>query len=195
MPDRTTQPQTNISQNIIAGPGPNVYWNHSPGAEQPEVREQGPFPIYGNIGSLIGNEGRSYTTCANNGPKIGSGPNCSNSFVPDIYTKDDTCGDECLTKYPESFGLKDFAFPDNMNWTDKVTNSHQVHSYQNLRSSFAGQGPSATFGPSEWVPKLSTDVSRNVSVMNPEKAYAMVGNWLDIPAYANLKYGTYSDKI
>lgn len=49
---------------------------------QPLVREEGPFPIQGNIGSLFKNE----------------------LFVADMYTKKDTCGEECVVVAPFSYG-------------------------------------------------------------------------------------------
>jgi len=43
----------NVRRDIIAGPNPEQYWNHSPGAGTPEFREQGPFAVQGNIGALM----------------------------------------------------------------------------------------------------------------------------------------------
>jgi len=120
-------PRMNTKNNIIAGPNAQDYWFHSPGAEQPEIKEQGPFPIQGNIGSLIAAEASNYNICNLTVPQVGSGPNCTGSFVPDLYTKADTCGSECTSKYPESYAMKDFGFPQGTPSSQKVTNSHQKH--------------------------------------------------------------------
>ena len=92
----------NLRQNIIAGPNPQQYWNHSPGIRAPMEREEGPFPVEGNIGELIRQEANNqYKNCT--APNsIGGSPNCTDSFIPDYYTSTDTCGGECVLKSPES---------------------------------------------------------------------------------------------
>lgn len=190
-------PRMNVRENIIAGPNPMSYWNHSPGFEKPEIREEGPFPIQGNIGSLLKEEADgNYINCSKNKelPTIGSSNNCTDTFTPDIYTKRNTCGSNCDVKYPESYGLKDFGFPEDMPWQKKVTNSHQIHSFQNLRASMPGTGPSNEFGCYEWVPRITSNDKTNACVLNPEKVYEQVGSWNKLPMYSdlqNIKYNRF----
>ncbi len=186
-------PEMNSKQNIIAGPNSMSYWNHSPGAEKPEVREQGPFPIQGNIGSLVREESMgNYQQCSSTGPEVGSAKNCTGTFNSDIYTKNNTCGSNCDMKYPESYGLKDFGFPETMPWDKKVSNSHQIHSFQNLRAGMPGTGPSEELGCYEWVPRVSSNKETNSCVLNPEPVYEQVPSWNKLPVYNNLQNVKYT---
>jgi len=179
-----SSPMMNSKTNIIAGPSPRDYWNHSPGAEKPLVQEDGPFPVQGNIGSLIAQETVNYTDCTM-GPNIGSGPNCSGAFVPDMYTKKDTCGDSCVLKYPESYGVKDFGFPEGSN---KLTDAHQVHAFDNIRAGMAGQ--SSASGCYEWIPALEPNPTTGKCEMKQNIVYSQVGNWNFLPMYSQLQNGT-----
>jgi len=186
-------PEYNVSSNIIAGHDPKMYWNHSPGLMRPEMREEGPFPVQGNIGALMKQEAiNQYASCSpdvddSEVPNIGSSPNCTGVFDEDLYTKSNTCGAECVMKYPESFGLKDFGFPENMPWNLKVTNAHQLHAYQNVRAGMPGQGPANDIGCYEWVPRVSPDQSLNSCVLNQEPAYEQVPSWNKLPMYNNIQ--------
>lgn len=167
----------NARQNIIAGPDPKDYWNHSPGLEQPLVREEGPFPVQGNIGELVSND---YSKCTYD-PTIGLGPNCVGAFTPDIFTKTNTCGSECMLKYPESYGLKDFGFPKDL---PKVSNAHQLHTYQNIRAGMQGQ--TGISGCYEYIPNLSVDKKTNTCYMDEKKEFQQVGNWSALTEFKNL---------
>lgn len=177
-------PRLNTRNNIIAGPSSQDYWFHSPGAEQPEIKEQGPFPIQGNIGSLVAAETTNYNICNTTTPQIGSGPNCSGSFVPDIYTKTNTCGDECMMNYPESYGIKNFGFPNGTPASQKVTNAHQVHAYANIRAAMPGQD--MTNGCYEYIPALKSNPSTGTCYINEKEVYQQVGPWDRLPMYSNL---------
>jgi len=145
-------PILNSKRNIISGPNQGDYWYHSSGLETPEYREEGPFPIQGNIGSLLKQEVSNYAFCSNNN-SVGGGPNCTGVFNQDVYTTQDTCGENCTLKAPESFGIQSFGMT-----KDKMTNIHGLHAYQNVRAAVEGRGPSSDYGCYEFVPNLkSTD--------------------------------------
>ena len=65
------------------------------------VREEGPFPVQGHVGSIVQNEAFNMKFCGKIDhtneklPKINSSPNCSGSFTPDVFTTEDTCGTSC----------------------------------------------------------------------------------------------------
>ena len=142
-------PTLNSRKNIIAGPNDGDYFFHSRGLEVPEYREEGPFPIQGNIGSLIKQEGISnYASCSNN-ISIGGSPNCTGVFNKDIYTVDNTCGSNCKLGAPEAFGMQSFGMK------DPYTNIHGLHAYENIRAASEGKGPSDVYGCYEFVPNLS----------------------------------------
>jgi len=193
-------PTVNSQSNVIAGPRAKDYWDHDLKFEEPEIPEEGAFPIQGSIGSLVANEGlNQFANCTYNVdgvkiPSIGSGPNCGGTFREDLYTKKNTCGAECATKYPESFGDKDFGFPDNMPWSKKVTDAHQTHAYQNIRAGLEGQGPSNELDCYEWVPRISPDKQTGTCIMNQEPAYNTVGDWTKLPMYNNLTKVKWSSK-
>jgi hypothetical protein len=184
-------PQMNTQNYIIDGPGPMEYWNHSSGAERPMIKEEGPFPIQGSIGSLIAAQGTDFLSCGRDAtgqslPMVGSSPNCSGSFKPDLYTIRDTCGDECSSKYPESFGQKDFSFNKDQPWQTKVTDAHQIHAMQNLRAGMPGEGP-ASIGAYEWIPRVSPVTSQNSFAWDQEPVFQQVGNFLELPQFNNLR--------
>jgi hypothetical protein len=177
----------NNTQFIIAGPGQRDFFYHSPGTEMALQNEEGPFPVQGNIGVLMVQD-PTYAKCINDSmvaPPVGSSPNCTNSFTPDLYTTTDTCNDECLTKYPESYGLKDFGFPDNFKWQDKVTNAAGIHAYKNQRAVMPGQGPGTALGPAEWIPRIGVS-NQDTGFMDPNPAYQQVGNFGTLPQFNNL---------
>ncbi len=178
-----------MNVNIIAGPNEHQYWNHSKGASEPLVEEEGPFPIQGNIGHLLFNEKLKYELCDNTIP-IGGGPNCVGTFVEDIYTKKDSCGSNCKLKYPESYGLQDFGFKDD---SSKYTNSHQLHAYTNERANFIGQGP-YELGSYEWVPRITSDKNSNTGILDQNSAYSQVGEWNKLPQYKNLQYSSFNTR-
>jgi len=179
-----TGPQLNSQNNIISGPGPGQYWNHSPGLEKPILREEGPFPIQGNIGSLLKQEGSNYSNCSN-GPPISGSPNCTGAFVADMFTQRDACGDNCTLTYPQSFGGKSFGLVDN-----KVTNSHGLHAYKNVRAGTEGKGPSDVYGCYEWEPRL-TKTTGNSCTLNQYPEYQQVGAWTDLPQAKSIVDYTY----
>ncbi len=179
-------PMMKTKQNILSGPGPRDYWAHSPGAETPMVNEEGPFPIQGNIGSILKQESSDFASCIG-GPEIGSSPNCTGEFKADMYTVSDTCGSECKLKYPESYGLKDFGFP---NGTTKLSNAHQVHAYANVRAGMPGQ--MANNGCYESIPNVSANPQTGACELVPNKVYSQVGEWNLLPMYANLQSVKYT---
>jgi hypothetical protein len=50
-----------------------------------------------------------------------------------------------------------------MPWNDKISNSHQIHAYRNLRAAMPGTGPAANppFGTYEYVPRVSVNHKGN----------------------------------
>lgn len=143
-------PTLNTRKNIISGPKQGDYWYHSKGLETPEYREEGPFPVQGNIGSLLKQEQNgNYAMCGNN-ISIGGAPNCTGVFNSDIYTTSNTCGENCTVGVPEAFGIQSFG----MENKDKLTNIHGLHAYQNVRAGIEGKGPSDQYGCYEWVPSM-----------------------------------------
>jgi hypothetical protein len=190
-------PTLNSRNNIIAGPEFMDYWNHTPGFEKALIKSEAAFPMQGAIGNLVANQGNDFKSCgtSSNGqaiPDIGSSPNCSGSFKPDMYQLKDTCGEECFLKYPQSFGDKSFGFDPKAPWQSKVSDSHQIHAYKNMRAAMPGQGPSSV-GPYEWLPRASKNPPTNSIVMNPEPVYDQVGNFLNLPQYSNLRYANFRD--
>ncbi len=182
-------PNMNTRENIIAGPGPRDYWFHSPGAQIPLINEEGPFPVQGNIGALLKQENTDYQNCGT-GPDIGSSPNCTGTFQADAYTTTDTCGAECQLKYPESYGLKDFGFPEDMPSSQKVTNAHSLHSFANIRAGQAGQVN--TTGCYEWEPSLTANPNTGSCDLSQNPVYTQVGAWNFLPMYSNLQSVRYT---
>ncbi len=179
--------QINTKQFIIAGPNKRDYFFHNPGLTQALQQEESSFPVQGNIGSLMVQD-PNYSNCINDimfAPPINSSPNCSNAFTPDLYTKVDTCGDECLVKYPESYGLKDFGFPEGTKWQDKITNASSIHAYKNQRAVMPGQGSGSMMGAAEWIPRIGIS-DQDTGFLDPNPAYEQVGNFLKLPQYKNL---------
>lgn len=179
----------NTQQNIIAGPNTDptkpgmMYWNHSPGTKMPQVREEQPLPIQGNIGMLIKNEAiNQYKGCFSNISSqndISGSPNCTPAFYPDNVTLKDTCGDNCIMSSPESFGDKDFGFTTE----DKYTNAHGIHAFKNVRAGAEGQ--SAQSGCYESIPRsgISSDDTCN---MDQDPKYTQVGEWNKLPQFKNM---------
>jgi hypothetical protein len=189
------EPTLNNKQYIIAGPEAREYFFHSPGLKEPMISpEEGPFPVLGNIGSLLAQD-PNYSQCITDesvAPPVSGSPNCSSAFVQDQYTKMDTCQDQCVSKFPESIGQKDFGFPSDMSWSDKFTNSHSLHAYQNQRASAEGQGPSEILGTIQWIPRISSNPGTNTAFLDPIPEYQQVGNFLQLPMYENLSRVTYT---
>ena len=160
-----------LKKNIISGPRMGDYWFHSPGLEVPEVREEGPFPIQGNIGSLLKQEAMgNYAMCTRNNEVSGS-PNCTGVFVPDIYTQNNTCGEHCKLKGPESYGIQNFGFINNT-----FTDMHGLHAYKNVRAGSEGKTPSNEYGCYEFVPGLvAKDNTCKIDYSTFESN--TVGNW------------------
>lgn len=181
-------PSLNTRTNIISGPGPRDYWFHSPGSEVPLVNEEGPFPIQGNIGSVLKHETNDFSNCGtNDSPDIGSGPNCTTGFVPDIYSVKDTCGSSCVLKYPESYGLKDFGFTEDQ---VKVSNAHQLHTYSNIRAGAPGQ--MSNNGCIEHVPNVVQNTEKGTCEMLNNPEYDQVGAWNRLPMYNSLQSVKYT---
>lgn len=165
------QSTINTNKFLLSGPNPHQYWSHSPGAKQPLEREEGPFPIQGNIGMLVRQESGGFQSC-NPHDKIGGSPNCSGSFAADYYTAYDACGSQCALSAPEMYGDKSFGLLDG----HKVTNIHSLDSYENVRAASAGQSTNGAYGCGEWIPTYSHKGSNCLPGYNPP--YAQVGNWL-----------------
>jgi len=182
-------PTLNSRKNIIAGPNPGDYWNHSRGLERPEYREQGPFPPSGNIGSLLKQEQNgNYAMCGNN-VSIGGAPNCTGVFNADFYTTSNTCGENCTIGVPESFGIQSFG----MENKDKMTNSHTLHAYQNVRAGVEGKGPSDQYGCVEWVPNLKKTSGNSCELNYSPFEVSTVGNFTSLPSWQNFASYTYTE--
>ncbi len=182
-------PKLNSRKNIISGPNSGDYWNHSRGLEKPEYREEGPWPLSGNIGSLLKQEQNgNYAMCSNN-ISIGGGPNCSGVFNKDAYTTSNTCGDNCLLSAPESFGIQSFG----MDNRDNLTNIHGLHAYQNIRAGSEGKGPSSDYGCYEFVPNLKKTSGNSCELnYNPFESNT-VGNWTKLPQAKSITGYMYSN--
>lgn len=174
----SSSPQMNSKRNILSGPLPGQYWNHSSGLTAPLTREEGPFPILGNVGSLLKQEVYNYDNCSASLPEIGGSPNCTarSSFVPDIYTRGNYCGDNCELKNPEAYGDQSFGMIKDESGEYILTNSHGLHGYDNIRAITEGKGPSSVYGCLEWIPNLNSTSDDSCS-MNPPNAYQQVGDW------------------
>lgn len=175
----------NEKQNIIAGPNINpgnpgmMYWNHSKGDQTPMEREEGPFPVQGNIGSLIRDEASSnFNNCSNNYDISGS-KNCTNVFYPDQFTIKNTCGSECILKAPESFGDKNFGLTNNITYT----NAHGLHAYQNIRAGAEGQSDQS--GCYEFIPNIGKS-ENGVCGLKPQPIYQQVGDWTKLKENINI---------
>jgi len=165
----------NSRKNIISGPG-KTYWNHSPGLEAPEIAEDGPFPIMGNIGSLLKQEGNNnYASCSSN-VQVGGSPNCVGVFNSDVYTKKNTCGDNCKLQAPEAFGMQSFGMNE-----DKLTNIHSLHSYKNVRAASEGRGPSSSYGCKEWLPALRKTAGDSCEIDYSKWESSTTGNFTKLP--------------
>lgn len=189
-------PTMNVRSNIIAGPNALSYFNHSPGAEMPEIREEGSFPVQGSIGSLVADEGYNYALCSEKVdgitvPDVGGSPSCSGVFRPDAYTHTNTCGANCSMYYPSSYGDKPFGHIESMPWNQQVTNAHQLHAYENVRATAEGESDCRTYSSIDWVPNVSCDNNTGTSYMNGNKNYQQVGDWTRLPQYANLVHVRY----
>lgn len=170
-------PVLNTRKNIINGPKPGDYWHHSKGLETPIYREEGPFPIQGNIGSLLKQEQNgNYAMCSNN-ISIGGSPNCTGVFNSDFYTTADTCGENCTLTAPESFGIQSFG----MDNKDKYTNIHGLHAYSNTRASSEGKGPSDQYGCYEWTPGLHKTPGNSCQINYSPYTDRTVGDWSTLP--------------
>lgn len=165
-------PTLNSRKNIISGPRKGDYWFHSPGLEMPDLREEGPLPVQGNIGSLLKQEGLNNFENCNGGPSIGGGPNCSGTFNKDIYTETDTCGEYCKMKGPESYGIQNFGIKDGVG-----TNMHGLHAYKNERAGTEGTGPSNIYGCYETVPNLKPSAGNTCELDYDKFAANSVANW------------------
>lgn len=173
--NQTSEPFINNKKNIIAGPEPWQYWNHSKGLEKPLSREEGPWPITGNIGSLLKQEAtNNYANCVNN-ITIGSSPNCSGVFNPDIYTTSDTCGDNCTIAEPESYGIQSFGMDNGL------TTSHALHAYKNVRAIVEGKGPSSNYSCMEWIPSMEKTSGDSCQLNYSTFENSTTGDWTKLP--------------
>jgi len=181
-------PTLNARKNIISGPKPGDYWNHSPGLEHELYREQGPFPIQGNVGSLLTQEQNgNYAMCGSN-VSIGGGPNCSGVFNNDIYTTANTCGDNCTIGAPEAFGIQSFG----MDNRDNMTNSHTLHAYANVRAGIEGKGPSDQYGCYEWLPGLTKSSGNSCELDHKTFEAETVGDFTSLPSWKNFSSYNYT---
>jgi hypothetical protein len=171
-------PDLNTRQNIISGPGIYDNWNHSPGYERPEVREQGPWPPQGNIGSLLLEEASNNFQNCSTGPSIGSGPNCTNTFYPNIFQTKNNCTN-CALSYPASYGDKDFG----QESSSVVPNdSHILRTYENKR--VGSMGTPSDNGCMDWIPRVKA--SDGFCTLDQYKEYRTVGAWDKTPEFKNI---------
>lgn len=174
----------NSRKNIIAGPKQGDYFFHSPGLEQPEYREEGPFPLQGNIGALLKQEGlNNYSSCSDN-LSIGGSPNCTGVFNGDIYTTQNTCSDNCVLRAPMSYGIQNFGMT-----SDPFTNIHGLHAYQNIRAGSEGKGPSSNYSCYEFVPNMkktsgnSCELDYSNFEANTTGDFTKLNNWRSFDSY------------
>jgi hypothetical protein len=166
----------NTQSNVIAGPNTKpwvprmMYWNDSPPGLTPMEREEGPFPVQGNVGQLVKDETNNYTKCGNSYDISGS-RNCNTYFDADHFTPSYTCGSNCVLSAPESFGDKDFGLEQT---ATKYTNAHGIHAYQNIRAGAGGQ--SSQSGCYEFIPNTGK-TSTGTCMLDPNPQYDQVGNW------------------
>jgi len=184
-------PMLNSRKNIIAGPRPGDYFFHSPGLERPELREEGPFPLTGNIGSLLKQEGdNNYASCIDN-ISIGGGKNCTGVFNADIYTQTNTCGSNCVLQIPESAGIQRFG----MDERDMYTNIHGLHAYENVRAAIPGKGPSqGVYGVYEFIPNLKKTSGNSAELNYTPYVGAQVGDFTVLPSWQAFSKYNYSSK-
>jgi hypothetical protein len=181
----------NSRQNIISGPRAGDYWFHSRGLETPEYREEGPFPIQGNIGSLLKQEQLgNYMLCEQHGNSIGGGPNCTGVFNGDYYTTKNTCGSNCDIRAPELYGIQSFGMING----ETSTNIHGLHAYQNVRAGSEGKGPSSTYGCYEFVPDLQKTNGNSCQLNYTPFESATVGDWTKLPQAQSIVDYTYTNK-
>jgi hypothetical protein len=179
----------NSRKNIIAGPAPGDYWNHNRGLEKAIYREESSFPIQGNIGSLLKQEGNNnYAMCGSN-VSIGGGPNCTGTFNSDFYTTSNTCGDNCVLGAPEAFGIQSFG----MDKRDNLTNIHGLHAYQNIRASSEGKGPSDQYGCYEFLPSLKKTSGNSCELNYGTYESSTVGDFTKLPNWKNFANYTYTE--
>lgn len=174
----------NTRANIIAGPNQKDYWNHSQGVTAPLEREEGPFPIQGNIGSLLRLEEPNRVLCDSSQPDISGSPNCVGIFTPDMYTQVDTCGENCLLRGPEAWGDQSFG----LTGSNPYTNAHGLHAYTNERAGAEGQDGSR--GCYSFVPRISQTSNgpggNPICVSDPLPQYESVPNWGKLTQFRNL---------
>ena len=181
-------PTLNVRRNIIAGSNPGDYWNHSRGLETPEYREEGPFPVQGNIGSLVEQEGNgNFGSCFSN-VSIGGAPNCTGVFNGDMFTTSNTCGKNCIISAPEAFGIQSFG----MDNRDNMTNIHGLHAYQNIRAGAEGRGPSDQYGCYEFVPNLVKTSGNSCELNFKPFEQQTVGDFTSLPNWQNFASYTYT---
>ncbi len=172
---------TNSDKNIISGPGDHVFWNHSPTLQTPDTREEGAFPIQGNIGALLKQEGiNNYASCSNTNP-IGGSPNCTNAFTSDIYTTE-ACGNDCKIDVASSIGMKNFGLVD-----ENMTEIHGLHAYKNVRAGSAGQTTNSKYGCYEDLPNLKIG-KNNVCEYDYKYEKETVGDFTKVSGWQNSIY-------
>lgn len=177
----------------------NPYYQHSPGEEQPLVREEGPLPIQGNVGSIIGRSSNGL----NEGPRgegitVGGGGNLTAKKNPHL-----------MVTAPELYGSSSFGLVGSFDYEGKSTlgngmksssgspdkailrtqqpQAHEIAGY-NWRVAPAGQGPSKpgvnhptpnNTPCNAWIPAQSPNdcgtCSLNYDIR--KSAYQQVGNW------------------
>jgi hypothetical protein len=181
-------PTLNSKKNIISGPNPGDYWNHSRGLERPQYREEGPWPLGGNIGSLLKQEqNANYSMCSNN-ISIGGGPNCTGVFNSDVYTTSNTCGDNCTIKAPEAFGIQSFG----MDNRDILTNIHGLHGTVNVRAGIEGKGPSDHYGCYEFLPNLKKTTGNSCELNYTPFEQQTVGDFSKLSNWQNFSNYNYT---
>jgi len=177
----------------------NPYYQHSPGAEQPLIREEGPLPIQGNVGSIIGRS----VNGLNKGPMgegitVGGGGNLSAKknlkmmvTAPELYGSS-SFGLVGSFDYEDKSGLGDgtrssSGLPASNVLRKQQPQAHEIAGF-NWRVAPAGQGPSKP-GVNKPTPN-NTPCNAWIPAQNPnncgtcsldydirKSAYQQVGNW------------------
>lgn len=142
--------------------------------EQPLYKEEGPWPVMGNIGSLLRQEqpNGNLAMCGNN-TSINGGPNCTSAFNRDVYTKSDTCGSNCVVKEPESYGGSSFGLIDGAR-----SSSYALNPLSNVRVGQPGVS-NPKYGCMDWYPRLNN--TDNCLPINDAYESSSVADWTKLP--------------
>lgn len=62
------------------------------------------LPLQGNIGSLL-KINNNTNLCTVNSP-VSGGPNCTGAFIPNVYSRKNVCGSNCVVTGPSAYGMQ-----------------------------------------------------------------------------------------